>query len=359
LFLSLATAVSLHYFALFAFAAIGFGELVHAWRRRRMDWPVWGALVFATTPLLFFLPLIRVNTIFVQGGYEPATLSHFIEETILFYLPGRGVLWLAFVLVAGVCILVFGRREVQPPATFEVPPVHELAAWTALLLAPVEVFIAGRLITGVFSSRYAIVTVIGFSTLLPLCLQRLFRGSRAAALAELLVLILCFGLWYPHSYQRSVLDLNASLTLWMRTSKTSQLPIVVADPIMYLLLAHGAAKDLRDVVVYMPDGSEASRYGRLGTADYTLAGLRGLAPLNMPTFADFTSVHQRFLVLWDNSPSDWIVPKLLDTGVELRLCKTLGPRVLFFADLSDRARPIADRRLNFGADMAWIALMSD
>ena len=96
LFLSLAMAVSLHYYAVLTFAAIGFGELVRARRRRRMDWPVWVALILATTPLLFFLPLIRANKILAQGGYAPATLSEFVYQTIFFYLPGGGLLWAAF-----------------------------------------------------------------------------------------------------------------------------------------------------------------------------------------------------------------------------------------------------------------------
>jgi hypothetical protein len=65
-----------------------------------------------------------------------------------------------------------------------------------LLLTPVEVFMAGKLLTGIFHVRYAIVTLIGFSILLPLGLHLLFRGSRAAALVTVAFLVLCFGAWY-------------------------------------------------------------------------------------------------------------------------------------------------------------------
>jgi hypothetical protein len=350
LFLSLVAAVSLHYYAVLSLAAIGFGELVHAWRRRRLDWSVCGALAFATTPLFLFLPLIRANTILAQSGYAPVTLSYSVHNTEVFYLPVNGVLWTPFVVVAGICILVFGQREAHPLATFEVPPVHELAAWSALLLAPVEVFITGRLVTGVFDSRYGIVSIIGFSILLPLCLQRLFRGSRAAALAELLVLILCLGIWYVRHMgpQRWAEDLNASLVSWVRTSKTSRLPIVVANPTMFLPLAQGGAKELRDVVVYTPDGHAASQYISVTTADYNLEGLRGVTPLNMPTFAGFASSHQRFLVLSDNSPLDWIVPKLLSMGAELRLCAVFDSNSLLLVGLPETTAPAGSTRLPVG-----------
>jgi len=356
LFLSLGVAVSLQYYAVLSVASIGLGELVHAWRSRRIDWPVWGALVFAATPLFLFLPLIRANTILAHGGYAPATLSFSANNTASFYLPFNGALWAAFVLVAGICILVFGRREAEPPATFEVPPVHELAAWAVLLLALVEVFIAGRLVTGVFHSRYGIVTIIGFSILLPLCLRRLFRGSRAAALAELLVLILYLGGGYmkPKGPQRSIERLNANLTPWARTSKMSALPIVVDDPGMYLLMAHSAAKEVRDVIVYTPDGHEASWYRRPSTADYNLGGLRGVTPLNMPNFTDFTSSHERFLVLWDNSPTDWFVPKLLSMGAELRVCAVFDTNLLLLVDLPETKAPAGDGSTRLPVDQVCV-----
>jgi hypothetical protein len=357
LFLSLAMAVSLHYYAVLSLAAIGFGELIRACRRRRVDWPVCTALVLATAPLFFLLPLIHANRALGQGefsNYAPAKLSYAVETTKLFYLPGNGLLWAAFTLTVGICILVFDQPKAQTAMAFQVPPLHELVAWAVMLVAPVEVLILGQLVTRVFHPRYGIVTIIGFSILLPLCLQRLFRGSRASALAALLVLILCFGAWYKRGYatDHSVEKLNGSLTLWQRTSNITRLPIVVADPLLFLPLAQGGSKDLRDAVVYMPDVKEASRYKVVTAPDYSLVALRGIAPLNMPTFADFTGSHRRFLVFWDNSASDWFVPKLRGMGAKLRLCATFDSSLLFVVDLPESDAPQADRGLALSADSA-------
>jgi hypothetical protein len=349
--LSLATAFSVHYYAALSLAAVGFGELVRTWHTRRIDWPVWGALGLATAPLPFLLPLMRSNWVLREGYFGTATLSHFLEGTTDIYLPLGGVTWLSFALLAGACAFVFSQRQSQPATdTFEVPPVHELAAWLALLLAPVEAFVAGRLVTGIFVVRYAIVTFIGFSILLSLCLHRLFRGSRAAAIAVLLFLILCFG--GGSVYRSQIKDPSSSLTPWLQTSAVSRLPIVIGNPMTYLPLARYAGKNLADRVVYIADPKQALRYTGVTSFDYNLAGLRGQAPLNLPTYREFTDSHQQFLVLWEASSSDWITPKLLDTGVELRVCKTLGPRMLFLADLSERARSVGDGRPNLAADVA-------
>jgi Dolichyl-phosphate-mannose-protein mannosyltransferase len=357
LFLSLATAVSLHYYAVLSLAAIGFGEIVRTFRRRRMDWAVWTALALAMAPLALLLPLIHANRMLGRGEYSnfsPATLSHAVENAKLFYLPGNGLLWAAFALTAGICLLVFDKPKPQSAISFPVPALHEMVAWAAMLLAPVEVLILGQLVTRIFHTRYGIVTVIGFSILLPLCLQRISRGSRGAALAELLVLILCFGAWYKQGYatDHSVENLNRSLTRWQQTANISRLPILVADPLAFLPLAQGGSKDVRSAVVYTPDGNEASGYKVIAAPDYSLMALRGIAPLNLPTFADFTSSHRRFLVLWDNSTADWFVPKLRGMGAALRLCGMLDSSLLFLVDLPERDAPHGDRGPTLVADSA-------
>jgi hypothetical protein len=343
--LSLAAALGMHYYAVLSFAAIGVGELVRTRSNRRVDWLVWVALAIATIPLLLFLPLIHANRILAEGYFSPATLSHFVESTALFYLPKNGVLGATFVLTAGACILIFGRRETQSVTALEVPPRHEVAAWLMLLLAPIEALIAGKLVTGVFHHRYAIVTIIGFSILLPFCLQRLFRNSRAAALTALLFLVVCFAGWFAirEQAEEQTDDVSTGLAHRLRTADVSRLPIVVADPVTYLPLAHNAAKELGDILVYIPDGKEALRYTGKTSADYNLAGLRGIAPLNLPTYSAFTTAHRQFLVLWQVSDLDWIVPKLRDAGAQFRLYDALGSRLLFLVDLPENTASTADR----------------
>ncbi|HWY54558.1 MAG TPA: glycosyltransferase family 39 protein [Terriglobales bacterium] len=340
--LSLALALGVHYYAVLSFAAIACGELVRTWRTRRIDGLVWAALAIATTPLLLFLPLIRANQVLAQGYFSPATLSHFVESTALFYFPKNGILAAAFVVVASAWILILAR-EPQPIGTPEAPPAHEVAAWVVLLLAPVAALIAGKLFTGIYHHRYAIVTIIGFSIVLPFILQRLFRNSRAAALTVLLVLVVCFAGWFAvrEQAEEETNDVSTGLAHWLRTANVLHLPIVVADPVTYLPLAHNAAHELGDTLVYIPDTKEALHYTGKTSADYNLAGLREIAPLNLPTYSDFTDAHRRFLVLWQVSDLDWIVPKLRDAGAQLRFYDAHGSRLLFLVDLPDTPAPNA------------------
>ena len=331
LWISLAMTLGMQYYAVLSFVAIGAGELVRTWRTRHIDWPVWAALGFATAPLPLLLPLIRSNLVLRTGYFAPATISRFIDGFAQTYMHMDGLLFAALAILAGACIVIFSGREAPPDCPFETPPIHEVVAWLALLLAPVEVFLMGRFATGAFVPRYAIVTAIGFSILLPMSLHRLFRGSRGAALLVLLFLGLCFGKWCTHGSKRD--DLTAELAPWIRELDRSRLPVVVAEPLTYLPLAYSADEQLREALVYIPDPHEALRYRGVNSAEYNLIGLRGIAPFNLPTYSDFTGSHQQFLVLWEASPNGWIVPKLRDAGAELRFCAASGPRVLFLVNL--------------------------
>lgn len=351
LWLSLATALGLQYYAVLSFAAIGLGELVRTWRTRQMDWPVWGALALATAPLLFLLPLIRSNLVLRTGSFAPATLSRFAGGVLKFYLPAGGVILAAFAVLVGICIFVFSARQTEAPTPLDIPLVHEVTAWVALLLAPVAAFIMGRFVTGVFVMRYAIITIVGFSILLPVCLRRLFRRSRGAALTTLFFLGLCFGGWQTIGLNLEKLHWPKNLGSRLLGSDPSRSPIVVANPLTYLELAYYADTGLGDALVYIPDPQEALRYTGENTADYNLAGLRGIAPLNLPNYSSFVSSHQRFLVLWDDNHRDWIVRKLRDTGAGLRFCNTFGEQVLFQVDFPANAIPTGDHGPDLALDM--------
>jgi len=262
-----------------------------------------------------------------------------------------GIVLATFAAVVGTCVILFSGHQEQALSPPDIPAVHEITAWVAFLLAPVEAFILGRLITGVFVQRYAITTIIGFSILLPLCLRRLYRNSKGAALATLFFLGLCFGTRYAVGLTMQDLLYPKGLEPWLRASADPQSPIVVADPLTYLDLAYNANRDVSDVLVYLPDPQEALRYTGENTADYGLAGLRGITPLNLPTYPDFLSSHQQFFFLWEYSRRDWIVRKLRDTGAEFRFCNALGPHVLFLVDFPRIEIPTQERESNVSANV--------
>jgi hypothetical protein len=338
LFLSLAATLGMHYYGVLSFAPIGFGELVRTWRARRIDWPVWIAMAAASFPILIFLPLVRSNLVLKAGYFSAATLSNFLEENTTLYLYFDGIVWLLFTILAAASVVIFACRQAESPESrVQRPPVHYIAAWLVLLLSPVEAFVAGKLVTGVFVGRYAIVTIIGFSILLPLCLRSLFRSSRAAALVALGFVVLCFGARTAFSCRTE--DPRTALLPWLRSAGAAGMPVVVANPETYLPLAYYAGPELGRNLVYIADPKLALQYTSTNSADYNLAGLRGRSPLNLPAYQQFVDSHRQFLVLWEDVPFEWITPKLMDAGARFRLCDTLGARLVFLVDFPQTTQP--------------------
>ena len=58
LWLSLAAAVSTHYYAVLIFLPLAAGELTRTWTTKRVDFAIWAALLLGLLPLLAYMPLM-------------------------------------------------------------------------------------------------------------------------------------------------------------------------------------------------------------------------------------------------------------------------------------------------------------
>src|SRR5262245_39505241 len=67
--LSLAAAISSHYYAVTMAGPLMLGEAVRSAERRRLDGPVWLALAAGLTPLFLFFPMIQRARSFLQEGF--------------------------------------------------------------------------------------------------------------------------------------------------------------------------------------------------------------------------------------------------------------------------------------------------
>ncbi len=323
--LSLAAAQGVHYYAFLSFTAIGLGELARTWSRRRVDWLVWIALIVSFVPIVFFTPLIRANMALKEGYFDRATSAAALVGALReIYLP-NGILQAIFVIIAVVSIIAIDR---VPPKGSARPPLHEVVAWVALFLAPAFALAVGRFVTNVFVPRYSLITILGFSLLLPFVLQRVLGGSRAAALA--LIFVLIGGISYPLPFRR-VKPTSAQLLKWLDNADPERLPLVIADPLEYLQLAHDSAgQGFTRNVLYVPDPSHALHYTGVTTPDYNLLGLSLTGRVNLADYTEFVYSHPRFLLLWyQPSHSTWIVAKLREDGASLTLRKYLGAQLLF------------------------------
>jgi hypothetical protein len=107
---------------------------------------------------------------------------------------------------------------------------------------------------------------------------------------------------------------------------TSDEPIVIANPLEFLKLAHYGSAGGKQRAAYVVNLSDSVRYGESDTADRALVELRKVTPLNVFDYAEFIQVHPRFLVLGAYS---WEIRYLSDHAADIRVVGRYNSDLLF------------------------------
>jgi hypothetical protein len=314
--LSLAAATSVHYYSVLVLAPLGLGELVRGWQRRRVDWPVAGALAAGLLPVVAFLPLVRAASDFSDHYYSKPSW----RKPFGFYFPPPATLpavaWLALVAAAvGLVVSVvrlqrrLGRTTGAGPAPL---PRHELVAVATLALLPFVGVLVAFLVTGAFDDRYALSALIGLSVLAAYAVHRLDLWNPDLGLAVVaILLVLGVGLRvsqtrYAVSEARSQRETLAFLRLESRGK-----PVVIAGAHEFFELSHAAHEDGRGPrLQYLADVDLAVRRVHSDTAERSLLEMAPIAPLTVLPYRGYLASHPRFLLYGEAFEFDWVTGDL-------------------------------------------------
>ena len=323
--LSLSATFFCHYYAVLTFFGLAAGEAARVWMRKRIDWPVFAVFALATASAFLLLPLIRASATFRQTGFAPPTLQSFATAMTDLVFPLNGILIISLAALLMALLRLARDGQGGPADTALVPPTHELVAWTALLLAPVEAVVVGKLVSGVLVARYFIVFVIGFSILLAVWLYRTFCGSASAGLAILCLCLFWFAVRTAVGSRRE--NSAGQLSRLVQENNPAHLPVAVADGVQFFELAYYAPEDVRSNLVYLTDPPAALRYTRSSMVDTNLKGFRAFAPINVPDYSEFVHSHKSFLMLW--SENAWLPLKLNADGARIVFKGKAGADALY------------------------------
>src|SRR3954452_1959804 len=154
---SLAALVWSHYYGVLAFVAIGAGELVRTWDRRKVDWRIWGALSAGVIGLLSLWPFIRAARQLGAAYWSKVGIIQAVSmySTFLERLSPAAVAAIAILLVTGWSSrLRGGQRRARR---------HEIAAVAGFVLLPVIAYLLAKTATGAVVPRYVLLTVTGLA----------------------------------------------------------------------------------------------------------------------------------------------------------------------------------------------------
>ena len=174
--LSLTIAGLSHAYAILLFLPLGLGELTLVVQRRKIDTAVWIALVAPALVFAVYVPMMRLTKELLPINWAKPDLWK-LPESYMAYFDPMWSLMFALLVVLALWALFSGRNQTNSSSLpFALLPLHESVALMALVLLPVWGLAIGRLVTGLFTPRYAMACVVGVGILFALLSSRVGTG---------------------------------------------------------------------------------------------------------------------------------------------------------------------------------------
>jgi Dolichyl-phosphate-mannose-protein mannosyltransferase len=305
-----ALAESLHYFAIFSLLPFAIAELVHSWRERSIRWQVWGAFSCVLLPFFFTWRFLAAFKYYygphISFRYDlwsiPATYGSLLTANAAFGVAtavvcGAIVIRARFLIAGG--SLSSGRTEKGPV---------EGTLLFALLLLPLTTYVITKIVHGTMYDRYVLSTILGMALALG-CIKSIPKGPAIVVLAFYSMLAGIHEVLFWRSLDSIRVDKPAApLEMFVQKGGYADLPVAVADGLLYLPLELYASRESRNRFVYLVDEQKAVQYLGSDSIDKNLAVLRRDLPFTMPDFPEFARTHQIFL-LYTQKPRpvfDWL-----------------------------------------------------
>jgi hypothetical protein len=337
---SLAGAVSSHYYAVLIPIALAAGELVRTRARGRIDVPVWIAFAFGFMPLIIFLPTIlsahRYSAHFWAVPVWSDTISFYSTELGLGAVPLIGFLaaWLIFGIGSrGWRAMSLLRAAHQGNSLHESAPMTSWQATALCLLTatPLAVMLMAKFVTHAFSPRYAIGAIVGVATLVAYLLSRAAPRALTALAAAVLCLVM-YGLEVRllHAQLGETRDhlMDAARAL----SNSGDAQIALMEITVMHQLSYYAPRSLATRVNYVADPEKSIEYLKQDTIDRGLLDLRPWFPLKVLHVESFLADNPHFLAYGAADRWTWLTYDLPEWG-ETRLIDRIDEhRMLFSVD---------------------------
>jgi len=336
---SLAAAVSNHYYAVLLLLPLAIGEAVRSISLRRLDLPIWVASGSGMLPLFLFVPLIQQSrthsAIFWAQPHWGQIIDFYYSLLTPALLPLVGMLIVAAVYSTTPPPSESNRKQVSQST----PPLYEVAAAFGFVAIPVVAVILAIFVTGAATARYTLPSVIGFSVLFACAAYRLLDGR--AVLGASLVVLLCSGFLVleVRTFQSTVEASSAQAKTYefLRVHNENQLPIVTSDSHTFMTLAHYAPREITSRLVYLADTQASLRHIGFTSVDQGMVNLKPWFRLPIEEYASYVASQQQFLVYGSIGWLNWLVSELTATNRRIELKGRDRENLLFLVSASERS----------------------
>jgi Dolichyl-phosphate-mannose-protein mannosyltransferase len=295
-------------------AILGVAEFVRSVDRRKIDWPVWIALLAPSPFVIVYLPIFRR---FEGWTALPPEFQASLFKMVSFYVDLLSAVSVVLLIALIAALIVYRSSGAATTATVFVAQKHEIALVIGLLSLPIHINLALVRTGGAFWPRYCIPAGIGSSLLFVYILAKLTNTNRSAAAITagcvFLGIVIGGAVQIAHPRDRAMVKQLSLKQL------DPQLPLVDASGLTFLEMNKREDAALLSHVFYLTDRDAAIRYSHATIFEGT-GNLRNYFPIRgtVAPYRDFIRQNPRFFVLGTpDYPEDWLIPKLLDEGAAL------------------------------------------
>jgi hypothetical protein len=282
--------------------------------RRRVDWPVWGALLLPMTMGVAYIPAGRhFQQILFPKLYQASTLN------LAYFFERLGLIYLFPMLITALVALIVGRFSRS--RNYTIPAGWPGAAWALGVVAvPVAMNFLLMRTGGAFWERYCIAAAMSFYMMVTMGVACLAGRSRAAGLfAALLMAFAALSNGYPSDSQTPVASAMRLIP--------NDIPLVAASGLTFLEMDR-YDREFQPRLYYMVDRAAAIEYAH-STIFENMPLLARYFPIrsHVESYSAFVAAHPHFLVLSRTDYLEaWVLRKLCDDGAEIRTIRSLeGP----------------------------------
>ncbi len=331
---SLAMAISLHYFAVFVLVPLAAGELARGKVRRRLDFPVLGAICAPVLALVPHLPLIRASKKFI-AYYHSKVYFYSLANSYLDYTGTLLVTFVCALALYAVWQLRPGDLEVERPPRGPGLQPQEWVFCIVLALTPFLVFTLELFTDEIFVTRYVLPSVIGIAVLASAALFRAARGSSFPAASA----VMCLGVWLgiitvlPLPLPRHFREGEEIHRLLMH-APAEPVPIVVAHHHRFMEVYFYSEPGVRQRLNFLVNADLERRYTKTDTSSLIFTALRNRSSIPFRDYDAFVAANPKFLLAANND--DWLLWHLQRSGFRVTPVGSYSDPALFEVEAPTR-----------------------
>ena len=307
----LALAIYSHSFAIFLFVPFAAAQWLVDARRRRVNWPMWAALVLFPAALLPVLCGDLLASKLYGSNFWSKPSLELMKQTYIDYFVANWRFLLVFLIAALLVSVVLVDRTQREDAAQAKKAGFSAPEWVLLgLLAALPIYV---LPASYLLHAYRADYVLGFAMGVAVLLVAVFaeRSKRTEAAGTVLLLLVAAvtlkvdlktipeGLRALRHPEQVHARLAASYdnAPWVKLLEGSDLPVLVGDHLLYTRLDCYAPPEVRRRLYFLTDFAEVKRYPLSETSQRNFLLFGKLLGYQTMDVGSFLPEHRHFLMV--------------------------------------------------------------